>query len=92
MIHKLKSYPYNFKAVVDGTMSFQLRVADRDYRVGDLLFLQEYDEESGYSGRTQVTRINNVIMGDGLDVEYVILNMELVSLAIVDGERYVTKI
>ena len=91
-LHLLKSYPYNFQMVVDKTMSFQLRYADRDYRVDDLILLQEYSGDTGYTGRTQLAKINNVIVGDGLESEYVILNMELRSLAIVDGEKYVTQV
>lgn len=91
-LHLLKSYPYNFQMVVDKTMSFQLRFADRDYRVDDLIFLEEYSGDTGYTGRTQLAKINNIILGDGLEDGYVILNMELRSLAIVDGEKYVTKV
>lgn len=91
-LHLLKSYPYNFQMVVDKTMSFQLRVADRDYQTGDLIFLREYTEEGEYTGRTQPAKINNVTIGDGLEVDYVILNMELVSLVILEGKRYESKI
>jgi hypothetical protein len=78
--------------VVDKTMSFQLRFADRDYQVDDLIFLEEYSGDTGYTGRTQLAKINNIILGDGLEDGYVILNMELRSLAIVDGEKYVTNV
>lgn len=91
-LHLLKSYHYNFQMVVDKTMSFQLRFADRDYRVDDLIFLEEYSGDTGYTGRTQLAKINNIILGDGLEDGYVILNMELRSLAIVDGEKYVTQV
>lgn len=91
-LHLLKSYPYNFQMVVDKTMSFQLRFSDRDYQVDDLIFLEEYSGDTGYTGRTQLAKINNVIIGDGLEDGYVILNMELRSLAIVDGEKYVTQV
>ena len=91
-LHILKSYPYNFQMVVDKTMSFQLRVADRDYQTGDLIFLREYTEEGEYTGRTQPAKINNVTIGDGLEVDYVILNMELVSLVILEGKRYESKL
>lgn len=91
-LHLLKSYPYNFQMVVDKTMSFQLRFADRDYQVDDLIFLEEYSGDTGYTGRTQLAKINNIILGDGLEDGYVILNMELRSLAIFDGEKYVTQV
>lgn len=92
LIHILKSYPYNFQAVVDRTMSFQLRKFDRNYNIGDLVFLKECSEEGLYTGRTQVAAINNIVIGCGLEDGYAILNLELKSLAIVGGERYESKI
>lgn len=91
-LHELKSYPYNFQAVVDKTMSFQLRLADRDYQIGDILFLKEFTESGEYTGRTQPVKINNMIIGDGLEDGYVILNMGLLSLAIIGDKRYESKL
>lgn len=88
MVHVLKSYPFNFQAVVDRTMSFQLRKLDRDYRIGDLIFLKECTEEGTYTGRTQTAAINNIVLGCGIEEGYGILNLELKSLAIIEGVRY----
>ena len=40
--HELKIYPWFFKAVVNGTKTFEIRKNDRDYKVGDVLVLHKY--------------------------------------------------
>ena len=43
MTHALKTiHPY-FKEIVDGVKTFEVRKADRPFKVGDKLLLQEYD-------------------------------------------------
>lgn len=41
--HKLKTWPDYFQAVWEGRKKFDLRRDDRDYQVGDMLLLREYD-------------------------------------------------
>ena len=43
MIHEVKCWPEYFEAVLNGTKLFELRTADRDYRVGDTLWQREYE-------------------------------------------------
>lgn len=42
-IHELKILPKYFKDVVEGNKTFEIRKDDRDYKVGDILILKEYD-------------------------------------------------
>lgn len=52
-VHYLKTWPEFFKVVKDGSKTFEIRKNDRPeepYEVGDVLILQEYDPESGYTG------------------------------------------
>ncbi len=49
-VHYLKILPEYFRAVNNGTKTFELRKDDRDYCVGDILVLQEWDPEFEYSG------------------------------------------
>lgn len=50
--HKLKTWPASFKAVWDKDKTYELRKNDRDFQVGDILLLQEYDpQRMRYSGR-----------------------------------------
>ena len=41
--HHLKTWTEYFWAVVRGDKKFEIRVNDRDYKVGDILVLEEYD-------------------------------------------------
>ena len=46
MIHELKILPDFFNEVISGRKTFEVRTADRDFRVGDMLALNEYDAEA----------------------------------------------
>jgi hypothetical protein len=44
-IHVLKTWPAFYRAVVDGRKTFEIRLNDRGYKVGDVLVLAEFDPE-----------------------------------------------
>ena len=53
--HVLKCYPEYFKHIQDGTKTFEVRIKDREYEVGDTVCLKEYyppteESESYYTG------------------------------------------
>lgn len=51
-VHKLKTWPLFFQAIVSGEKTFEVRKNDRDFKVGDCLKLLEYDPVAGqYTGR-----------------------------------------
>ena len=59
--HELKTAPQYFREIADGNKPFEVRRNDRDYQVGDILKLREYDDGE-YSGReicAEVTYILN---------------------------------
>ena len=57
MIHELKSLPEYFEPVLRGSKTFELRKADRDFRWGDYLALNEWSKEYGYTGRALLARV-----------------------------------
>jgi len=62
MIHELKTWPKPFDAVLDGTKTFDVRVNDRGYQVGDELLLQEYAPQiSKFTGRTCRVRVTYLL-------------------------------
>ena len=67
MIHNLKILPVFFKAVANGTKTFEIRKNDRKFNVGDIIKLREYGT-SGYTGRVvtgKITFITNFEQKDG---------------------------
>jgi hypothetical protein len=65
--HELKTHPPYFGAVLSGAKRFEIRVNDRDYQVGDLVLLREWDPEAGaYTGAVLRRRISYVTEAEGL--------------------------
>lgn len=84
MIHELKSWPNFFEEIAAGRKVHELRINDRNYKVGDILCLKEYDDKSKvYSGKkinvevTYITSEDNpcVFMKDALKPGYCILSI-----------------
>jgi hypothetical protein len=50
--HQLKVWPRFWDALESGKKTFELRLNDRDFRVGDILHLEEWDASCGHTGRT----------------------------------------
>lgn len=76
MIHELKTEQPFFDEIFKGTKTFEIRENDRDFKVGDVLVLQEYDpdytpthaRDSRYSGRevkAAVTYITDFALKEG---------------------------
>lgn len=78
--HKLKTLPQFFEKVESGIKNFEVRYNDRDFRVGDVLILEEYDPEMGLTGRTVQRKISYVFSELGLCPNWVILGFELNSI------------
>jgi Domain of unknown function (DUF3850) len=55
MIHRLKTWPEYYEKILTGEKTFEYRVNDRNFAVGDTLELEEYDPHNGYTGRA-ITR------------------------------------
>jgi hypothetical protein len=85
MEHELKITPQFFDAVNSGAKPFEVRVADRDYRYSDVLYLREYDpsgmdkvlDRNPYSGRF-CKKVITYVLDDSRFVKegYVILGIQ----------------
>lgn len=64
MTHELKILPKWFEDVKSGEKTFEIRRADRDFKVGDNLVLKEY-EKGRYTGREIERTIQYIYKGDG---------------------------
>lgn len=74
-IHELKILPEYYEAVKTGLKGFELRFDDRNFAVGDLLLLREYQAEQ-YTGRRQMVKITYILKGfEGLKDGWAILNI-----------------
>lgn len=87
--HELKTWPEFFNATRNGEKKFELRRNDRDFKVGDQLFLKEWNPEvtqscnvQGYTGRELLVRVD-YIMDDahrfGLDPDFIIMSISHVN-------------
>lgn len=62
--HLLKTWPEYFRAVADGSKTFEIRVNDRDFAAGDILVLQEFDPKHGeYTGQELQRMVGFIIYG-----------------------------
>lgn len=93
MIHELKSHPVPFRDVVNGLKTYEIRVDDRDYRVGDVLALSEWDPEAKkYSGAMIRCGIKHKTSGGewGLPPELCVLGIEVLRTGEIDS-RWATR-
>lgn len=78
--HELKIQTGYYADVVQGLKTFELRKMDRDYKIGDMLVLYEFDGEI-FTGRLFTVRIVYILKdvpGHGLMDGYGILGIEVV--------------
>lgn len=76
-LHTMKCWPRYFRALLDGTKTFEIRQADRDFRVGDLLEEVEWDAtlepgSDGWgqdTGRRAIFRITYIMWGPAFGLE-----------------------
>ena len=65
MVHAVKIYPEYYEAVKSGNKPFEIRKNDRDYKVGDILALNEFSSDGAgngkYTGRAIIAKISYVL-------------------------------
>lgn len=77
-VHDLKCWPEYFAAVRDGGKPFEVRKNDRDFRVGDVLRLWEFDPKLGvHTGKYFHRRVSYALHGGqfGIESGYVVLGL-----------------
>jgi len=77
--HELKVWMPYFQCIEEGSKNFELRYNDRNYKVGDVLRLQEWNQyENEYTGRTINKQIVYILEGGkfGLEKGYVIMQLK----------------
>lgn len=78
-VHELKTWPEEFKAVDNGIKTAEWRKNDRDYKVGDLLVLCEYEPSTmHYSGAEICVAVTHILHGGkfGIPDGHIIMSTE----------------
>ena len=77
-IHRLKSWPDQFKDVIAGKKKHEYRENDRDFKIGDTIILKEFDPElCQYTGNSFIVKICYITAGAqfGIPPGYCILSI-----------------
>ncbi len=65
--HELKTCPEAFQATFEGMKTFEVRVDDRDFKIGDLLSLREWlPHIQKYTGRHCYRQITYIYRGEAM--------------------------
>ena len=66
MKHKLKIWPGLIGPIATGAQTFEIRKNDRDFKVGDVLSLEEYQPVTGrYTGDDIEVKVTYILHIDG---------------------------
>ena len=86
MIHILKILPQYFEDKLQGMKKWEVRKNDRPFKDGDTLQLEEWSEETGYTGRTLQEYIKKIYTDvSGIEDGYVIMNTGYIANSFKDG-------
>jgi hypothetical protein len=79
MIHDLKIWPEYFRDVCSGAKTYEIRLNDRDYKVGDTLVLRDYSPNPPlYSGDYVLASVRHVMSDSPFVREgYVVLGISI---------------
>lgn len=79
--HHLDVWKKFYRELVAGRKTFEVRIDDRDYQTGDIVVLQECDDntytgKSGFTGRTVRFRVGYLLRDwPGVSDGYVVLSL-----------------
>lgn len=60
-VHELKTWPEYWEPISIGNKTFEIRLNDRNYKVGDYLQLSEFEPGKGYTGRSLVVKVTYIL-------------------------------
>lgn len=66
--HGLKCWPEVFGLTARGVKTFEWRRDDRQFAIGDLLHLREWDPSRGYTGRDCTMRVTYILHGPNFGI------------------------
>lgn len=70
MTHALKTWPEFFKSIESGDKPFEVRKADRPFKINDTLLLQEFNnEKQEYTGKEWEGTITYILEGGEFGVK-----------------------
>ncbi len=78
-VHNLKCWPEYFKEIAEGRKLFEVRKNDRDYKVWDILHLQEYSPSTGnYTGQFIHMQVTFILDGGifGVSEGFVVMSLK----------------
>ena len=76
--HDLKVWPEPFCALINDIKPFEVRKNDRDFQVGDVLILKEWDPASeSYTGQSCTRRVEYLLKGGqfGIEAGFVVMGI-----------------
>jgi hypothetical protein len=59
--HEIKCWPQFFESLLSRKKNFEVRINDRNYKVGDILDIKEFSGGFGYSGRSEMYEITYIL-------------------------------
>lgn len=78
-IHELKTWPFYFQEVFMGHKTFEVRINDRDFKIGDHVILKEWNPDTKeYTGREAARVITFILFGGsfGIAPDHVVMSIQ----------------
>lgn len=79
-VHELKCWPESFEGIISREKTFEVRLDDRGYELGDIVILKEWvPEEKVFTGRTAIVYVSYLLRRwPGIMERYVVMSIKLV--------------
>lgn len=80
VVHELKTLQPYFTEVASGNKTFEVRKNDRNFKVGDILKLMEFDQVEGLTGRAITAKVSYMLDDSKYCKKgYVVLGMHIIA-------------